>query len=246
MSLKGKTAFITGAARGIGKCIAEELASEGCDIAAVDIMEDLLSDTESAVKEKGSKCLICACDVTSSENVAEAVKRTVSELGKIDILVNNAGITRDNLLIRMSDDEWEKVLNINLKGTFNCIRAAAKPMMKARSGVIINMASVVGVMGNAGQANYVASKAGIIGLTKSAAKELALRNITVNAIAPGFIDTEMTRSLPDKVKEEMLNLIPLKRFGSTKDIAGIVSFLASEKASYITGQVFNVNGGMYM
>ena len=246
MSLKGKSAFITGAARGIGKCIAEELASEGCDIVAVDIMEDLLSDTESAVKEKGSKCLICACDVTSSENVTEAVKRTVRELGKIDILVNNAGITRDNLLIRMSDDDWDKVLNINLKGTFNCIRAAAKPMMKARSGAIINMASVVGVMGNAGQANYVASKAGIIGLTKSAAKELASRNITVNAIAPGFIDTEMTRSLPDKVKEEMLSEIPLKKFGSTKDIAGTVIFLASNKASYITGQVFNVNGGMYM
>ncbi len=246
MSLKGKTAFITGAARGIGKSIAEELAAEGCDIAAIDIMEDLLSETESAVKEKGSKCLVCACDVTASGNVAEAVSKTVSELGKIDILVNNAGITRDNLLIRMSDDEWDKVLNINLKGTFNCIRAAARPMMKARSGTIVNIASVVGVMGNAGQANYVASKAGIIGLTKSVAKELASRKITVNAIAPGFIDTEMTRSLPEKVKEEMLSTIPLKRFGSPSDIAGIISFLASEKASYITGQVFNVNGGMYM
>ncbi|RMF92353.1 MAG: 3-oxoacyl-[acyl-carrier-protein] reductase [Candidatus Schekmanbacteria bacterium] len=246
MNNENRTAFVTGAARGIGRAIAEELAKEGCDIAAVDIIEDLLADTKKAIEEIGRKCLICACDVTSSENVKEAVEKTINEFGKIDILVNNAGITRDNLLIRMSDEEWDQVLNINLKGTFNCIRAVAKQMMKARKGAIINIASVVGVMGNPGQANYVASKAGIIGLTKSAAKELASRNITVNAIAPGFIDTDMTKSLPEKVKEEMLNSIPLKRFGNPQDIADVVSFLASEKASYITGQVFNVNGGMYM
>lgn len=246
MGLENKTALITGAGRGIGRIIALELASVGCDILASDVMEAPLNETAELVKGKGRKCVISLCDVSSTENVASTVQKAIDEFGKIDILVNNAGITRDNLIMRMTDDEWNKVLDINLKGTFNCIRAASRHMMKARSGCIVNISSVVGVMGNAGQANYVASKAAVIGLTKTVARELAPRNVTVNAIAPGFIDTDMTKALPDKVKEEMLKSIPMNRFGSPQDIAGVVSFLASEKAAYITGQVFHVNGGMYM
>ncbi|MBI5374552.1 MAG: 3-oxoacyl-[acyl-carrier-protein] reductase [Candidatus Schekmanbacteria bacterium] len=246
MGLENKTALITGAGRGIGRTIALELASSGCDILAADVMEAPLNETAGLIKEKGRKCIISLCDVSSAENVASTVQKAIDEFGKIDILVNNAGITRDNLIMRMTDDEWNKVLDINLKGTFNCIRAASRHMMKARSGCIVNISSVVGVMGNAGQANYVASKAAVIGLTKTVARELAPRNVTVNAIAPGFIDTDMTKALPDKVKEEMLKSIPMNRFGSPQDIAGVVSFLASEKAAYITGQVFHVNGGMYM
>jgi len=246
MGLENKTALITGAGRGIGRIIALELASSGCDILAADVMEAPLNETAGLIKEKGRKCVISLCDVSSVENVASTVQKAIDEFGKIDILVNNAGITRDNLIMRMTDDEWNKVLDINLKGTFNCIRAASRHMMKARSGCIVNISSVVGVMGNAGQANYVASKAAVIGLTKTVARELAPRNVTVNAIAPGFIDTDMTKALPDKVKEEMLKSIPMNRFGSPQDIAGVVSFLASEKAAYITGQVFHVNGGMYM
>lgn len=244
--LKGKTAIVTGAARGIGQSIALELASQGADLVIGDVKAEWLVETETALKETGANVTCKALDVTSSEACLAAFSDVAAENGRIDILVNNAGITRDGLLMRMSDDDWDAVLNVNLKGCFNCTKAVTRIMMKQRSGSIINIASVVGLMGNAGQANYAASKGGVIAFTKSVAKELASRNIRANAIAPGFISSKMTDALSEEVRQKMLDAIPLGMFGTPKQVADAVVFLASDQSSYITGQVLSVNGGMLM
>lgn len=243
-----KTALITGAARGIGKEIAIKLAKEGYDVAINyrtmnDELEMLKSDIE---KDYSVKCALVKADVSSFEDAEKMVKDTVEALGKIDVLVNNAGITKDGLFMRMSKEDFEKVVDINLMGTFNVTRNVIPLMIKQRSGRVINISSVVGVAGNAGQTNYSASKAGIIGFTKSLAREVASRNILVNAVAPGFIATDMTSVLTDTQKENINTQIPLKRMGTAEDVANLVKFLASEDASYITGQVINVDGGMIM
>ncbi|MBN2000598.1 3-oxoacyl-[acyl-carrier-protein] reductase [candidate division KSB1 bacterium] len=245
-NLKGKTAVITGAARGIGLAIARKLASAGCNVVLSDILQQGVDDAASDIKKNGVEALAVRTDVSSLADAEKLVTATLEKFGRIDILVNNAGITRDNLIMKMDEKEWDAVIAVNLKGTFNCIKAAIRPMMKQRSGKIINLASIVGLIGNAGQANYSASKAGIIGLTKSTAKELGSRNIQVNAIAPGFIATEMTENLPQNAKDAFLNNIPLKRAGQVDDVANIVLFLASELSDYVTGQVINVDGGMVM
>lgn len=246
MRLKDKVALVTGGGRGIGKAIVHALAKEGADIVACDIDLENLKEVASEVEKLGRKILIQKVDVSKISEVNELVKKALDKFGKIDILVNNAGITRDNLILRMSEEEWDRVLDINLKGAFNCLKAVARPMVKQRSGRIISIASVVGMMGNPGQANYAASKAGIIGLTKSAAKELASRGINVNAIAPGFIKTAMTEALSDEMKERLTSQIPLKRLGEVIDVANLVVFLASDDASYITGEVIKVDGGILM
>ena len=247
MKLIGKTALVTGASRGIGREIALELARQGADVIvnyagseakAYEVVEE--------IKGLGREAIAIQCDVSNNESVTDMVKATIDHFGKIDILVNNAGITRDNLLMRMKENEWDDVMNINLKGVFLCTKAVTRQMMKQRSGRIINISSVVGVSGNPGQANYVAAKAGVIGLTKTSAKELASRGITVNAIAPGFITTEMTDQLTEDIQNEMLKMIPLAQFGEPKDIAHSVVFLASDDSRYITGQTIHVNGGMVM
>lgn len=246
--LKGKTAVITGASRGIGAATAYRLASLGADIAVI------YAGNENAAKAVCAKCSkdygvsakAYKCDVGDNEMVKETVSKIKSDFGTVHILVNNAGITKDGLLIRMSEQDFSDVIDVNLKGTFNCIRFASRYMMKQRCGRIINLSSVVGVSGNAGQINYAASKAGVIGMTKSAAKELAGRGITVNAVAPGFIETDMTEILSEKVKEGMKQQIPLGSFGKAEDVAGTIAFLASEEARYITGQVLHVDGGMVM
>ena len=242
-----KTVFVTGGSRGIGKEVALKFAEEGYDVIINYVSEK--TDVEALKKEfeeKGAETLILKADVSKEVEVQEVIKQAIEKFGKIDVLVNNAGITRDNLLMRMSEEDFDKVLEINLKGTFIVTKAVTKYMMKKRSGSIINLSSVVGVSGNAGQCNYSASKAGIIGFTKSVAKELASRNIRANAVAPGFIETDMTNVLPENVKEEIHNQIPLKRMGSAKEVAELIYFLGSEKSSYITGQVINVDGGMVM
>jgi len=242
----GKVAIVTGAARGIGRAIAEKLAAGGADIGLCDLKEEWLAETAAAVGALGRGSACVAVDVSSQEGVNAAVARVVESLGKVDILVNNAGITRDTLLVRMSEEDWDAVLNVNLKGAFLFTKAAAKLMMKQRSGVIVNMASIIGLIGNAGQCNYAASKAGLIALTKSAAKELAGRNVRVNAVAPGFIQTKMTEVLPEDVKARMLGAIPMGRLGSPEDVADAVVFLAGDGSAYMTGQVLNVSGGMVM
>lgn len=245
--LKDKVAIITGGAQGIGRAIAEKLADEGAKIIIVDIMEEAAKKTADEIsKDKNVETLSLKVDVSSSQETEQMIKKTVEKFSKIDIMINNAGITRDNLLIRMSDDEWDKVLDINLKGVFNCSKAAAKIMMKQRSGKIVNIASVVGLMGNAGQANYSASKGGVIALTKTMARELASRNINVNAVAPGFIKTAMTEKLSEDAKKKLTDLIPLARLGEPQDVANIVAFLCTDESSYITGEIISVNGGMYM
>jgi 3-oxoacyl-[acyl-carrier protein] reductase len=247
MNLKGKAALVTGASRGIGREIALELARKGANVAVnFSGSEAKANEVVDEIKALGREAFAVKCDVSSSEEVAAMVKGTIDNFGKLDILVNNAGITRDNLLMRMKEEEWDDVININLKGVFLCTKAVTRQMMKQRQGRIINIASVVGVSGNPGQANYVAAKAGVIGLTKTAAKELASRNITVNAVAPGFITTDMTDKLSEEVKAEMLKQIPLARLGEPKDIAKITAFIASDDSSYMTGQTLNVNGGMVM
>jgi 3-oxoacyl-[acyl-carrier protein] reductase len=247
MKLEGKVALVTGASRGIGREIALELARLGANVAVnYSGSEAKANEVVDLIKEMGRDAFSVQCDVSNSEAVTSMVKETIERFGKLDILVNNAGITRDNLLMRMKDDEWDDVININLKGVFLTTKAVTRQMMKQRSGRIINIASIVGVSGNPGQANYVAAKAGVIGLTKTTAKELASRNITVNAIAPGFITTDMTDKLTDEVKAEMLKVIPLARFGEAKNIATVVSFLASEDSAYMTGQTLHVDGGMVM
>ena len=242
-----KTVFVTGGARGIGKEVALKFAENGYNVVINYVssktnVEELKSEFES----KGVKTLIMQADVTDKEAIDEVVKKAIEEFGSIDVLVNNAGITRDNLLMRMSEEEFDKVIEINLKGTYIVTKAVTKYMMKKRKGSIINLSSVVGVAGNAGQCNYSASKAGIIGFTKSVAKELASRNIRSNAVAPGFIETDMTAVLSDEVKESIHNQIPLKRMGTAKEVANLIYFLGSEESSYITGQVINVDGGMVM
>ncbi len=242
--LEGKVAVVTGSARGIGRAIAMALARQGCDVVISDIEEELASATASEVAGLGRRSLAIRCDVSSREEVEGLVKQAVAEMGRLDLFVNNAGITRDTLLIRMSEEQWSQVLDINLKGTFFCCKAAAKVMMKARSGKIVNIASVVGRMGNVGQANYSASKAGVIALTRTAARELAPRNINVNAVAPGFIETEMTQGLPEKARQAFLEKIPLGRPGSADEVANVVCFLCSSAADYITGQCITVDGGL--
>lgn len=246
MKLAGKVAIVTGAAQGIGKEIATALAQEGSDLVVVDVNLEQAEKTAQELADLGRKTMALKVDVSKSTEVEEMVNKILDKFGKIDILVNNAGITRDNLLLRMKEEEWDLVISINLKGTFNCLKAVTRPMMKARSGKIVNVASIIGIAGNAGQANYAASKAGVIALTKSAAKELASRNINVNAVAPGFIQTAMTNVLPEAVKAEMLKRIPLAKLGEVKDVAKAVLFLAGPDSDYITGQVVVVDGGMVM
>lgn len=245
--LQGKIAVVTGASRGIGRAIALEMASAGAFVVInYNGSADRAEEVRREIEEQGGKAIIRQCDVSDFQACEKFIKEVVECCGRIDILVNNAGITRDGLLMKMSEEDFDRVLDTNLKGTFHCIRFVSRQMLKQRSGRIINMSSVSGVLGNAGQANYSASKAGVIGLTKAAAKELAARHITVNAIAPGFIDTEMTAVLSDNVKEEAAGLIPLGSFGKPEDVAHLAVFLASEQAGYITGQVIAVDGGMAM
>ena len=244
--LKGKTAVVTGAARGIGKTTALALADAGAACALVDVIDDVKASAAEVTEATGVRAEGYIADVTDTGQITALMKEIQGAFGAIDILVNNAGITRDNLLLRMTDDEWDKVLAINLRGTFVCTRAAARYMLKQKSGRIVNIASVVGVIGNPGQCNYSASKAGVIGLTKSAARELASRNVNVNAIAPGYVKTAMTDGLPDKAKEAALAAIPLKRLSEPQDIANAVLFLAGEESNYITGHVLHVDGGMGM
>ncbi|HCZ3679684.1 TPA: 3-oxoacyl-[acyl-carrier-protein] reductase [Staphylococcus aureus] len=242
-----KSALVTGASRGIGRSIALQLAEEGYNVAV-----NYAGSKEKAeavveeIKAKGVDSFAIQANVADADEVKAMIKEVVSQFGSLDVLVNNAGITRDNLLMRMKEQEWDDVIDTNLKGVFNCIQKATPQMLRQRSGAIINLSSVVGAVGNPGQANYVATKAGVIGLTKSAARELASRGITVNAVAPGFIVSDMTDALSDELKEQMLTQIPLARFGQDTDIANTVAFLASGKAKYITGQTIHVNGGMYM
>ena len=245
MQIEGKVAFVTGASRGIGRAIALTLAEAGADV-AVNYAGNAAAAEEVAaeIRKMGRRALILQGDVSQTEAAASMLDAVVAEFGRCDILVNNAGITRDGLLMRMKEEDWDAVLNTNLKGVFNCTKAALKYMMKQRAGKIVNIASVVGIMGNAGQANYAAAKAGCIGFTKSVAKEVASRGITVNAVAPGLIATDMTSILPEKVIEEMAAGIPLKRAGQPVDVAKAVLFLVSDDAAYITGQTLNVDGGM--
>jgi 3-oxoacyl-[acyl-carrier protein] reductase len=246
MSFEGKVAIITGGARGIGREIAKQLAAGGATLALVDVLLDVAEETASEFRNEGVEAAAFAANVANPEDVSRMCDEVIAKFGKIDILVNNAGITRDNLIMRMKEAEWDAVIAVNLKGTFNCIKAVSRPMMKARCGRIVNIASVVGVMGNAGQANYSASKAGVIGLTKTAAKELASRGITVNAVAPGYIQTDMTDKVSEAAREAFLTNIPLNRAGQPDDVARAVRFLCSDDAEYITGQVLNVDGGMVM
>ena len=249
--LDGKVAIVTGAARGIGQQIAKELAANGAKVAVVDLKEEWCAETAGMVVEAGSEALALGCNVASSADVDACVKAVIAKFGRVDIMINNAGITKDGLLMRMSDEDWDAVIDVNLKGTFLFTRAVSRPMMKNKAdngsqlgGSIVNLASVVGIMGNAGQANYTASKGGVIALTKTTAKELGSRNIRCNAVAPGFIQSKMTDVLPDDVKKAYMDTIPLKRFGTASDIAKCIAFLVSPDAEYITGQIISVNGGM--
>ena len=246
MKLKGRVALITGAAQGIGKSVALLLAQNGADIVVSDINFEKAEETAKEIESIGSKAIAIKVDVANLKDVERMVESILEKFGKIDILVNNAGITRDKLILRMTEEDWDVVLNVNLRGTFNCTKAVVRHMAKQRSGKIVSIASVVGEMGNAGQVNYSASKAGVIGLTKTIAREFAQRRINVNAIAPGYIETPMTEVLPEKVKEELKRLIPMERLGKPEDVAEAVLFLVSEESNYITGQVLNVNGGIYM
>ncbi len=247
MDLKDQIVLVTGGARGIGKAIAENFAKEGAHLVIADIS---LSSAEETAKEiaatSGVRTLALALDVSKSGDVTAAFEKIIKEFGRIDVVINNAGITKDGLILRMKEEDWDAVININLKGVFLCSKEAVKLMVKQRYGRIVNIASVVAFMGNPGQANYSASKAGIVGLTKTIAKEYASRGVTVNAVAPGFIATAMTEALPDNIRQEMLKSIPVGTFGSVDDVANAVAFLASPDNGYITGQVIHVNGGMYM
>ena len=245
--MERKVALITGGSRGIGKKVAEEFAKHGYDLVINYVSDNTnLEELENDFKSLGAKALFVKTDVTNFEDCSNMVNKAIEEYGRIDVLVNNAGITKDSLLIRMKEEDFDKVINVNLKGTFNVTKNVVPFMIKQKEGKIINISSVVGVVGNAGQANYSASKAGIIGFTKTLAKELASRNIRVNAVAPGFIQTDMTSVLKDSVKENINNQIPLKRMGTAEEVANVVYFLADDVSSYITGQVINVDGGMVM
>ncbi|PLR77604.1 beta-ketoacyl-ACP reductase [Bacillus sp. V3-13] len=247
MKLEGKAALVTGASRGIGREIALELARQGASVAVnYSGSEARANEVVDEIRALGREAFAVQADVANADSVAGMVKETIEKFGKLDILVNNAGITRDNLLMRMKEEEWDDVINTNLKGVFLCTKAVTRQMMKQRSGRIINISSIVGVSGNAGQANYVAAKSGVIGLTKTTAKELASRGILVNAVAPGFISTDMTDKLPEEVKAEMLKQIPLARLGEPGDIARVAAFLASDDCGYMTGQTLHVDGGMVM
>lgn len=246
MSLQGKVAIVTGAAQGIGRAIAEALAHAGADIAVADLDPGRSADTVAAVEKIGRKALNIKVNVADANDTKAMAEHVIKTWGKIDILVNNAGITRDALLLRMKEEDWNLVLQVNLNGTFNCTKAVLQPMTKQRYGRIVNIASIVGAMGNVGQANYAASKAAVIGFTKTVAREYASRSVTVNAVAPGFIDTAMTQGLPTEVKEALQKQIPLGRLGTPADIAAAVQFLVSDEAAYVTGQVLHVNGGMLM
>jgi 3-oxoacyl-[acyl-carrier protein] reductase len=246
MELEGKVALVTGGAQGIGRAVALLFVENGCDVAISDINKETAGVTAGEIEEMGRRSLAIEANVARFEDGERMVQETVDGLGRIDILVNNAGITRDKLLLRMSEEDWDAVLDVNLKGAFNCTRAALRHMTKQRSGRIVNIASVVGLMGNAGQANYAASKAGLIGFTKTVGREVASRGITVNAVAPGYIDTPMTWALPEKAQEELKRLIPMVRLGTPDDVAKAVLFLVTSGSDYITGQVLQVNGGLYM
>lgn len=247
MKLEGKNAIVTGASRGIGREIALELARQGANVAVNYAgSEQRAAEVVNEIKALGREAFAVQADVADGDSVTAMMKQVVDQFGSLDILVNNAGITRDNLLMRMKEDDWDAVINTNLKGVFLCTKAVTRQMMKQRNGRIVNISSIVGVSGNPGQANYVAAKAGVIGLTKTSAKELASRGITVNAVAPGFITTDMTDKLTEDLKSEMLKQIPLARLGDPQDIAKVVVFLASEDSRYITGQTLHVDGGMVM
>lgn len=245
-SLSGRVAIVTGGAQGIGRAIAEVLAKHGADVAVADLDPERAQDAVAAVQQLGRRAMAVKVNVADSGEAKSMADQVLKEWGKIDILVNNAGITRDGLLLRMREEDWNLVLQVNLTGTFNCTKAVLQPMTKQRYGRIVNIASIVGVMGNAGQANYAASKGAVIGFTKTVAREYASRNVTVNAVAPGFIDTAMTQGLSQEVKDTLYKQIPLGRLGQPADVAEAVRFLASDEASYITGQVLHVNGGMLM
>jgi 3-oxoacyl-[acyl-carrier protein] reductase len=244
--LEGKVAIVTGGARGIGKAICEKLAEEGATLAIVDIIKEVAEDTVAEFKAKGVKAAAYAANVASLDDANETIKAVIEDFGSVDILVNNAGITKDTLMMRMKEEDWDAVINVNLKGTFNFIKAVMRPMMKNRYGKIVNIASVVGVMVNAGKANYAASKAGVIGLTKTAAKELATRNINVNAVAPGYIQTDMTKDLPQQAKDAFMTVTPMQHPGTPEDVANVVKFLSISDSDYVTGQVINVDGGLLM
>ena len=246
MELKDKVALVTGGGQGIGQVVGDNLATSGAHVVFGDINLENAEKSAKAILANGGSASATLLNVADPKNVKEVFDSIVKEFKPLDILVNNAGITKDGLFVRMKEDDWDRVLAVNLKGSFLCGQQAAKQMMKQRQGAIVNIASIVGVMGNAGQANYSASKAGLIGLTKTMARELAPRNITVNAVAPGFIDTEMTRVLDEKIRDKLIEQIPLSRLGLPEDIANSVAFLVSSRSSYITGQVLNINGGMLM
>ena len=246
MDLNGRVAIVTGGARGIGKSIATQLALSGANVVIADVAEEMAKSTAEEVSQKGSEAISIGVDVSSLSSVEEMVKKTLDKFGRIDILINNAGVTRDALVMRMKEEDWDLVLDINLKGAFNCIKMVSPVMMKQRTGKIVNIASIVGINGNVGQANYSASKGGLIALTKTCAKELASRQINVNAVAPGFIQTSMTERLSVEVKEKLSSQIPLGKIGNPEDVASAVLFLVSEKSSYITGEVIRVDGGMGM
>ncbi len=246
VEFKGQSALVTGGARGIGKSICVRLAREGVNIAVADVMLDAAEETAGELEGMGVKAIAVGMDVSNGQSVAASIKEVAEKLGRIDILINNAGITRDALVMRMKEEDWDAVLNINLKSVYLCTKEIFRTMSKQRYGRIVNIASIVAFMGNAGQANYSASKAGMIGLTKTTAREYASRGITINAVAPGFIITAMTEKLPEKVKEDMMSNIPLGSFGTAQDVAEAVTFLASPASGYITGQTIHVNGGLYM
>ena len=244
--LEGKVAIVTGGARGIGKAISARLAAEGAALAIVDILLDVAEETAAEFRAAGINARAYAANVAKFEDAEATVAGVVKDFGKVDILVNNAGITKDNLMLRMTEQEWDAVIAVNLKGTYNFTKAVIRPMMKQRAGKIVNIASVVGRMGNVGQANYSASKAGVIALAKTTAKEFGSRNITVNAVAPGFIQTDMTGKLSEEVRNEFLKTIPLKRAGLPEDVANVVCFFCQDESAYVTGQVLNIDGGMLM
>ncbi len=245
MKLEGKVALVTGGAQGIGRAIALALAREGAKVVLSDINLEKAQETGREIESLGREALAVGGNVASAKDAENMVNQTLERFGRLDILVNNAGITRDQLLLRMKEEDWDLVLAVNLKGTYNCTKAAIRHLVKQKGGKIVNIASVVGEMGNAGQANYSASKAGVIGFTKSIAREYAVRNVQVNAVAPGFIDTAMTQAVPEKDREFLIKQIPMQRLGTPEDIAEAVLFLVSSSADYITGHVLNVNGGMY-
>lgn len=245
-TLENRVALVTGGARGIGKAICERLASEGAAVVMVDIMPDVAEQSAAEFRSRGYDAMAVGANVASLQEAEDTVKAVMDKYGRLDILVNCAGITKDNLLLRMSENDWDAVIAVNLKGSYNFIKAASRPMMKARYGKIVNISSVVGRAGNAGQINYSASKAGVIGMTKSVAKELGSRNIFANAVAPGYIETDMTRALPEEARKAFADSIPLKRPGQPEDVANVVYFLCSPLSDYVTGQVINVCGGFLM